>query len=43
MVKKHSKLSAKKLLEKIQTEVKSFTAGTEPMDDMTLVIIKRVN
>lgn len=38
---KHSKLSAKKLLGKIHEEFTTFTSGTEPMDDMTLVIIKR--
>jgi len=43
LVKKHSKLSAQKLLENIQQEVATFTAGTDQMDDMTLVIIKRVH
>lgn len=42
LIRKNSKLSAQKLLEKIHKEVKSFTAGMDPMDDMTLVVIKRV-
>lgn len=43
IMQKHSKLSAQKLLEKVQKEVNLFTAGTDQMDDMTLVIIKRVS
>lgn len=43
LIQKHSKLSAQKLLEKIQEEVNTFTTGTDPMDDMTLVIIKKVS
>jgi len=43
LIQKHSKLSAQKLLEKIHDEVGSFTTGTAPMDDMTLIIIKRVS
>ncbi|MFP4081206.1 MAG: SpoIIE family protein phosphatase [Candidatus Aminicenantes bacterium] len=43
LIQKHSKLPAQKLVEKIQQEVDAFTAGTDPMDDMTLVIIKRIS
>ncbi|TET24559.1 MAG: FHA domain-containing protein [Candidatus Aminicenantes bacterium] len=42
-LRKHSKLSAQKLLEKIYEELDSFTSGTDQMDDMTLVILKRVS
>jgi len=41
ILQKHSKLSAVKLLEKINEEVDKFTAGAEKMDDQTLVIIQR--
>lgn len=41
-LRKHSKLSASKFLDKIHEELDSFTSGTDQMDDMTLVIIKRV-
>ena len=41
LLQKHSKLSALKLLEKINEEVDKFTAGAEKMDDQTLVIIQR--
>ncbi|MFC2157609.1 SpoIIE family protein phosphatase [Acidobacteriota bacterium] len=40
--KKNVKLSAQKLLEKIYEDVEKFSEGTAQMDDMTLVIIKRV-
>jgi len=43
LIQKHSKLSAKKLLEKINEEVDSFISGAERMDDMTIVIIQRVS
>jgi len=43
LLKKHHKLSSLKLLEKIFDEVNSFTSGTEQMDDMTLVIVKRTS
>lgn len=43
LIQKHSKLPAQKLLEKIYKEVDSFTSDTDQMDDMTLVIIKRVS
>jgi len=43
LIQKHSKLSAQKLLEKIHDEVGSFTSGVDQMDDMTLIIIKRVS
>jgi serine phosphatase RsbU (regulator of sigma subunit) len=42
-LRKHSKLSAQKILEKIYKELDSFTSGADQMDDMTLVIIKRVS
>ena len=35
------KLSAQKILDKVNQEVEKFTAGAERMDDMTLVIVKR--
>ncbi len=41
LLKKHHKLTSQKLLDKIYDEVNSYTAGTEQMDDMTLVIVKR--
>jgi sigma-B regulation protein RsbU (phosphoserine phosphatase) len=41
IIKKFSKLSAQALLEKIYNEVEVFTSGTEQMDDMTLVVIKK--
>lgn len=43
VVRRHSKLEASKLLDKIKDEVNSFTAGTDQMDDMTLVLIKRTS
>ncbi|MFB0566932.1 MAG: SpoIIE family protein phosphatase [Candidatus Aminicenantaceae bacterium] len=43
ILKKHSKLSAQKLLKKIKNEVGTFTSGVDQMDDMTLVVIKRVS
>ncbi len=43
LIQKHSKLSAKKLVKKIQEEVNDFAAGADPMDDMTLVVIKRIS
>ncbi len=42
LIQKHSKLSAQKLLEKIYDELNSFTSGVDQMDDITLVVIKRV-
>lgn len=42
-LRKHSKLSAQKLLKNIYEELDSFTSGTDQMDDMTLVIIKRIS
>jgi sigma-B regulation protein RsbU (phosphoserine phosphatase) len=42
LIRKHSKLPAQKLLEKIYGELESFTSGTDQMDDMTLVVLKRV-
>ncbi|MFQ5721895.1 MAG: SpoIIE family protein phosphatase [Candidatus Aminicenantales bacterium] len=43
LIKNHYKLSAQQLLEKIQNEVNTFTTGTNQMDDMTLVVIKRIS
>ncbi len=41
LLKKHHKLTSQKLLEKIYDEVNVYTKGTEQMDDMTLVVVKR--
>lgn len=41
LLKKHQKLPAEKLMETIFEELDAFTDGADPMDDMTLVIIKR--
>lgn len=43
ILKKHNKLTSQKLLEKINSELKSFSSGTDQMDDMTIVVIKRIN
>lgn len=40
LVKKHSKLSAEKVVEKIHDALNAFTKGADPMDDMTVVAIK---
>jgi sigma-B regulation protein RsbU (phosphoserine phosphatase) len=40
-LKKNSKLPACDLLREIQEEVTTFTAGTEQMDDQTVVVIKK--
>jgi len=40
-IKNHRKASSQEILSKIQKEVEEYTRGMEPMDDMTLVIIKR--
>jgi len=40
-LKKHAKSPAQELMDKIYTEVGTFTSGVEQMDDMTLVVIKR--
>jgi sigma-B regulation protein RsbU (phosphoserine phosphatase) len=37
----HIDLPARQLVENICGELKSFTLGTDPMDDMTIVVIKR--
>lgn len=42
LLEKNSKLSAQKLLDRINEEVDKFTSGAEKMDDQTLVIIRRV-
>jgi serine phosphatase RsbU (regulator of sigma subunit) len=41
-VKKNSKLSAQNLLEKVYDEVHSFTSDVPQMDDMTLVVIRKI-
>jgi sigma-B regulation protein RsbU (phosphoserine phosphatase) len=41
ILKKHQKLPAEKLMETIFEDLDEFTGGADPMDDMTLVIIKR--
>ncbi len=41
-LKKNFKLSASDLIKEIQDEVTSFTAGTEQMDDQTVVVIKKI-
>ncbi len=43
ILKKDSKLSAQELVNEIQEEVKNFTSGTEQMDDMTVVVIKKTS
>ncbi len=42
-LKKHAKISARELMDKIYAEVDTFTSGVEQMDDMTLVVIKRIS
>jgi serine phosphatase RsbU (regulator of sigma subunit)/pSer/pThr/pTyr-binding forkhead associated (FHA) protein len=42
IVKKNSKLSAQNLLEKVYDEVHSFASDVPQMDDMTLVVIKKI-
>ncbi len=41
LLKKHHKLDAEKLMRTIFEELESFTGGADPMDDMTLVVLKR--
>jgi len=43
LVQKSSKLSAQKLLDKICKELDSFVSGADQMDDMTIVVIKRIS
>ena len=43
LLKKHSKIGAQDLIEKINQELEEFTVGTEQMDDQTIVVIKRVS
>jgi sigma-B regulation protein RsbU (phosphoserine phosphatase) len=42
ILKKNAKLSASDIIEQIQKEVETFTAGTEQMDDQTVVVIKKI-
>jgi sigma-B regulation protein RsbU (phosphoserine phosphatase) len=41
LVRKNTRLPAEKIVEKICSELGSFTAGVPPFDDMTLVVLKR--
>jgi serine phosphatase RsbU (regulator of sigma subunit) len=41
-LKKHFKLPAKELITEIQSEMETFTANAEPMDDQTVVVIKKL-
>ncbi|MBN1271288.1 MAG: SpoIIE family protein phosphatase [Candidatus Aminicenantes bacterium] len=41
LVKKNRKLSAQDLLSRIYEEVETFISGVDPMDDMTVVVIKK--
>ncbi|MFQ6108625.1 MAG: SpoIIE family protein phosphatase [Candidatus Aminicenantales bacterium] len=43
IVRKHAKAGVQKVLDKIHDELTSFTAGTDQMDDMTLVLVKRIS
>jgi len=43
LLKKNHKLSAGKLQDKIFDEVNAYTEGTEQMDDMTLIVVKRLS
>jgi sigma-B regulation protein RsbU (phosphoserine phosphatase) len=43
ILKKNSKLPSRELIKEIQDEVETFTAGTEQMDDMTVVAIKKTS
>lgn len=43
LLKKHTKSNAPELMDTICTELKTFTSGTDQMDDMTLIIIKRTS
>jgi len=40
-LKKNSKLSALEFIKEVQAAVETFTAGTEQMDDQTVVVIKK--
>ncbi|MFQ6037761.1 MAG: PP2C family protein-serine/threonine phosphatase, partial [Candidatus Aminicenantales bacterium] len=41
ILKKNVKKPTEDLVEKVFAELASYTSGAEPMDDMTLVLIKR--
>jgi len=41
LVKKHGKLNTQDLIDKIHETLDSFTKGADPMDDMTVIAIKR--
>jgi len=41
LLKKNAKKPAAEIVEKVCAELASFTAGVEPFDDMTLIVLKR--
>jgi serine phosphatase RsbU (regulator of sigma subunit) len=41
VLKKNAKLSAAKIVDRVCSDVAAFTAGVDPFDDMTLIIVKR--
>ena len=43
LLKKHRKLSAGELQDKIFDEVSAYREDAEQMDDMTLVVVKRIS
>jgi phosphoserine phosphatase RsbU/P len=43
LIKKHSKESAYTIKDKVYATLHEFSAGTDPMDDMTLLVIKRIS
>jgi phosphoserine phosphatase RsbU/P len=38
---KHREMSSQQMVDNLCTELENFTVGTDPMDDMTIVVIKR--
>lgn len=43
LLKKHAKLSAQELIDKVHDEVDTFISGVDQMDDMTIVAIRRLS
>jgi len=41
IIKRHSKRSAEKVLEEITADLDKFSQGTDPHDDMTVIVIKK--
>jgi serine phosphatase RsbU (regulator of sigma subunit) len=41
MMREHSNRTALQILETIQRDVRAFTTGTPPSDDITLIVLKR--